>query len=90
MVWRAFDTIKRLDKFKIIVVTKIAVSLNTNKKKATEIQLCPASNDIILANFETSGVFLKISNAKETLQFDSDAPLKVKRTEILNSYLFLI
>jgi hypothetical protein len=67
---------------KMTVLTKIAVALDTDKKHASETMLCPVSDDVVLAYYDSSDASLKMSDSKESLQFDSNGPIKVKHSEV--------
>jgi hypothetical protein len=69
-------TVKCFHDMKMTVLTKILVALDTNRKQASETMLCPVSDDVILASFESSDASLKMSDASKALQYDIYGPIK--------------
>jgi hypothetical protein len=57
-------TIKYFHKIKMIVLTKIAVALDANKKQTPEIMFCLVSVDVMLVYFNSFGALLKMSDTK--------------------------
>jgi hypothetical protein len=50
--------------------------------------LCLVSVDVVLVYFDSFGALLKMSDTKNSLQYDSYGPLKVKCSEVIFSIYF--
>jgi hypothetical protein len=83
-------TVKYLHNIKMTVLTKILVALDTDRKQASETMLCPVSDNVILASFESSDTLLKMPNASKALQYDAYSPIKVKYSEVNSDIYFYI